>query len=223
MDFKPISLCSMISLFTCGALLLMDFCYNAFCSSFLHPSEESNLLTCATFQTIYLIGCTYGYIQSTPHQMTGTVPYSIMNYVSHTIAGYFLYDLIFLYRLPKDRKQPIFVVHHLISLMIFAINQVAPTTPDRESFILMFLLEFTSPMINFWNFIRKLYPTSSYTRKLILIIKVSYAITRIIGLTAWLYWYISYATWKWNHIINASSFCCVYGASYYWFYRILLK
>ena len=213
----------MISLYTCLSLLLLDYFIGLSCSSFRHPKEASNLLTCATFQIGYVMACIYGYTSAVPYVMTGYVPYSFMNFISHTIAGYFMYDLIFLYLLPKERKQTIFVVHHLISLTIFGLNQVAPTSPDRESYLLMILLECTSPMINLWNFIRQVYPTGIATSRLMQVIKVSYAVTRIIGLTCWLHWYFSYATLQWNHIINGMSFLWVYGASYYWFYRILLK
>jgi small-conductance mechanosensitive channel len=213
----------MISLYTCIGLLVLDRCYRLCCSSFRYPTEASNRLACTTFQVGYVLACFYGCIMSEPHLMTSHVPYSYMQYISHTIAGYFLYDLIFLYHLPEERSQFVFVIHHMISLTIFVINHVSQTAPDRQCYILMFLLECTSPLLNIWNVIREVYPNWKPMSSLVRIIKWSYAMTRLVGMTGWLYWYISYATWKWNHIINCTSLLLVYTASCYWFSRLIRK
>jgi hypothetical protein len=142
------------------------------------------------------------------------------------MAGYFIYDVLFLFSLPKDRQQWLFVFHHIISLLIYAINQIKQAVPDRESYLILALLEVSSPLINLLHLCKERYPTWSGTRNLFSVLKMTYGASRVVGMFAWLRWYISYATykgWTWNHIGNGSSFITVYLASMYWYLSMIRK
>jgi hypothetical protein len=204
-------------------LLFLDKCLFPFCYSFRYPNEVSNRWTCTVYQSWFLYFCTSRMIMSGT-EMTNMVPYSNLNILTQSMAGYFLYDLYFLMRLPRDRAQPVFIVHHLVSLTIFLINYVQQIVPDRESYMLLLLLESASPLLNVWNIWREIYPQSFLTRALLSSIKVVYGLSRIVGMSFWFLWYkLYYAQWKWNHIINTSSLMIIYLASLFWFHKLVKK
>jgi hypothetical protein len=137
------------------------------------------------------------------------------------MAGYFLYALIFLYSLPKERSQFMFVIHHFISLLIFIIFQINQPVPDRESYIVMFLLEFSSPILNLWNIARE--KKWDITSTLFSLLKWSFGFNRLIGMSGWLYWYYNYIqSWTWNHIGNGMSLFLVYLASIHWYIKMII-
>ena len=235
----------MILIGTVSSLFLIDRFFRLCCKSFQYPNEASNRMTLLLFQTLFTVGCVYGFVTTrypsnhyeeskTMHlqihpdsyECTSTVPYSYMNWISHTMAGYFIYDLLFLFSLTKERAQPLFVFHHLLSLLIYGINQVKQAVPDRESYFILALLEVSSPLINLLHLWKERYPNWSGTRNLFSLLKTTYGLSRVVGMFVWLRWYISYATykdWTWNHIGNGSSFVTVYLASIYWYISMLRK
>jgi hypothetical protein len=141
--------------------------------------------------------------------------------MEHYMAGYFIYDIIILMSTSRGRRQVMFLIHHVVSLMIYFINQYYPCGNDVFNNTIILLLECSSPFMNIWKIAEELNPNSIITRTSLSITKITYFISRMIGMTVWLLFYF----WKnykmtMTHSLNATSFVLVYIASIKW-YRLL--
>ncbi len=200
----------------------LDVGVRRLCYMFKHPNEVSNRIACISFQSFIL-----SYICSTLSLFTykdGLVwiyqptLQAETKQMEHYMAGYFIYDLIVLMSTSRGRRQVMFLIHHIVSLMIYVINQYYPCGNDLFNNTIILLLECSSPFMNVWKIAEELNPNSIITRMSLSITKITYFMSRMIGMTIWLFFYF----WKnyhmtLNHTLNATSFVLVYIASIKWY------
>lgn len=214
----PIALCVL-------TLYGLDVSIKRMCYMFKYPNETSNRLTCITFQSFILSYICGTLIEYSKKDGLGWIYHSSLRpetkQMEHYMAGYFIYDIIILMSTSRGRRQVMFLIHHVVSLMIYFINQYYPCGNDVFNNTIILLLECSSPFMNIWKIAEELNPNSIITRTSLFITKITYFISRMIGMTVWLLFYF----WKnykmtMTHSLNATSFVLVYIASIKW-YRLL--
>jgi hypothetical protein len=138
--------------------------------------------------------------------------------MEHYMAGYFIYDVMVLMSTARGRRQVMFLVHHIVSLTIYVINQYYPCGNDLFNNTIILLLECSSPFMNVWKMAEELDPRSLMTRMSLSITKITYFMSRMVGMTMWLFFYfLKNYKMTWNHTLNATSFVLVYIASIKWY------
>lgn len=194
------------------------------CSSFRYPREIANLLTCAMFQCFIVWCCYYNLVTIEPNSNGSVTLHPVTVRMESHIAGYFLYDLLFLLSSERGRKNILFVIHHLISLFIFGVNRYYPCGNDLLNNSVILLLESPSAFINLWKINREINPHSIMTYVTHRISVILYYVMRLVGMTFWLFHYSTTTfQWKWNHYLNGGSFATIFIASIAWFRQLVKK
>jgi hypothetical protein len=195
------------------------------CKMFRYPIETANRMVCSGFQCFilyYVLNNLY-----TDH-LNGTLwKNSIQSntiYASDYMAGYFIYDLLILFSSARGRKQYVFIIHHLISLLIYGVNKVYPCGNDVLNNSIVLILELANPFMNLWKVYEEIDSTSLITKTLFSITRFLYGVSRMGFMTVWLMYYLwTRYQFNWSHTLNLSGFLAVYVASIKWYVAMMKK
>lgn len=195
------------------------------CKMFRYPIETANRMVCSGFQCFilyYVLNNLYtGHCNGTLLQ-NSLQPKTI--WASDYMAGYFLYDLLILFSSERGRKQYLFIVHHLISLIIYGVNKIHPCGNDVLNNSIILLLELSTPWMNVWKIYKEIDSKSFLTKTLFLVTRFLFGISRMGFMTMWLLYYMwSQYQFKWNHTLNLTGFLAVYVASIKWYMAMWRK
>lgn len=207
---------------TTSILSCMDYVLYCFSSSsFRYPRDISNRLTCSLFQC-YIVGfCVYNLLTiiSKKNQL-----HPLTRIAENHLIGYFIYDSLVLLSSARGRMNYTYIIHHIISLFILAINSSYPCGTDELNNSIIILLEGSSPFLNVWKISQEINPNSIYTYLFHRISAILYYSLRIVGMTLWLLMYgAKQFTFTWNHLMNGTGFILIYIASLFWFRRLVKK
>jgi hypothetical protein len=217
------------TLFCILALYGLDVTTRRLCYMFRHPNEVSNRLSCIAFQCFILSHIcntliTYTLKDGLLFWTHTSLLRSETKHMEHYMAGYFIYDLIILLSTERGRRQKAFLAHHVVSLTIYGVNQYHPCGNDVFNNTIILLLESSSPFMNFWKIAEEINRTGYMTRILFFLTKMTYFMSRMVGMSVWLvFYFMTQYRLTWTHTLNASSFIMVYLASIQWFRMLRLK
>ena len=221
--------CARIMLYTIlkhGAFLFGIDCMNYVMlkftnTTFKHPNEISNRLTCIVCYVSILFRCVTGMrdylFHAAPLELT-------LQEVLYRLTAFFLYDLMMLCSTARGRKQWVFFTHHVLALGLIALrlyyHDGAASAP--LTILSIFLLEFASPGLNVTKILEEASPRSSLTKFVRRLTMVTYAVTRLQLLPLMLAWYL------YNHrtsttLMISAGFSILIAASYAWFQTMRKK
>lgn len=195
------------------------------CGMFRYPIETANRRVCVGFQCFILY-----YVMNNLYidYKNGTLWHHSLQpktiWASDYMAGYFVYDLFILFSSARGRRQYLFVVHHLISLLIYSVNKVYPCGNDLLNNSIILILELANPCMNTWKMYEELYPNAFLTNTLFLTTRFLFGLSRMGFMTLWLFYYLwTQYQFTWNHTLNIGGFLTVYVASIKWYMAMWRK
>lgn len=195
------------------------------CGMFRYPIETANRMICMGFQFFilyYVLNNLYTYHHNGTVWQNSSQPKTV--WASDYMAGYFLYDLLILFSSARGRRQYLFIVHHLISLLIYGVNKVYPCGNDVLNNSIILILELSSPWMNLWKICEEINTKSLLTKTLFSITRFLFGLSRMGFMTIWLMYYLrSQYQFKWNHTLNLGGFLTVYVASIKWYIAMWRK
>jgi len=190
---------------------------------FRHVNEIANRLTCALFQ-LYISGKTGFNLWN--HMQNGTLLANsdeTTQQAQDAFVAFFLYDLVKLISTSRGRKQTLFLVHHVVSLIVLALNKIHNAGNNGLDNSLILILEAASPLLNIVKIAEEAAPGSLTTRGLQCLTKLAYMFTRQICLFVWLLAAAHRANASWVNRTMYASFCLVYAVSVKWTMAMIKK
>ena len=208
----------------CGLnILTYDILYVHHRNRFKHLNEVANRITCSLFQ-LYLICETSGNLYH--HIVAGTtdaLPAPETRDAELVLTGYFVYDSLMLLSTPRGRRQTLFLVHHIVSLSVLALNKLYNPGSNGLNNSLILILEAASPLLNLVKIAEEAAPAARITRTLQFLTKVAYIASRQGALLGWLVMASQKANATWVHQTIFGAICLVYLLSVKWTATMLQK
>ena len=195
------------------------------CGMFRYPIETANRMVCIGFQLFILYYVLHNLY--TDHRNRTLWQHSLTPktvWASDYMAGYFLYDLLILFSSARGRRQYLFLVHHVISLIIYGVNTCHPCGNDVLNNSIILILELANPFMNLWKMCKEMDSKAVLTKTLFLITRFLFGVSRMGFMTIWLVYYLwSQYQFNWSHTLNLSGFLAVYVASIKWYMAMWRK
>jgi TLC domain len=180
-----------------------------------YPNEMSNNMVCVSLQ----LWAVYLSVRNLITEPWLEKPSVSTMYMENQMIAYFIYDLLILSSTARGRKQTIFFIHHIVSLLIAFSNRLSNSGTNFISNSFIVLLESTPPLLNFSKIMKEISPQQLYY--LNFCAKYLFGFTRILCFIPWLLYYVIYQyQYQLNNNLMVGSCLVILMGSIKWFLDI---